>query len=608
MRDSSFRPAPHRVTDALVLVVAAAMIACWGHLGVVAAMRHVFGVFSWKWWLRDQVLLTSAGYLLVVGSLSALPAALHVLWPRRATFALLTAFVGGIVAFAILLLFQRISPWALATLALGCAVQLHALARKREGLLRRASRMLAVAGVLASVLVASSTKLLRARGESRALASLAAVPEGTPNVLLIILDTVRASSMGMFGGPYDNTPRLAEWGRRGVVFDRAFSASSWTLPSHASMFTGAYASIAGADWKVPLGEACVTLAEVMRAHGLVTGGFAANSVAAWYRTGLAQGFLHYEDTKYSLAEYALSTTLTQTRSVVNAYYEWEKSHWLRGAVKGALPLSLVAHGNYVAHDFIPAGEIADGFLRWQGGLEGRPFFAFLNFFDAHAPYVPPTPYRTMYGKEGLDIDRYHGAIRYMDAEVDRVLRTLERRGVLRNTIVIITSDHGELFGEHGLVGHGNGLYLDQLHVPLVILNAPGVPAGQRIGELVSLRDLAATIVDLALGTRDRALGGTSLRPVMTGEVGSAVSPVIAEVNKGINVSPATLAGRADQKSVVTDTVHVIQSNVNTLGVYAHARDPREEHDLSADPAARAGALALMQQVLDAHGIRWRAPE
>lgn len=608
MPDSRFRPASHRVMDALVLVVAAAMLACWGHLAVVAAMRHVFGIFSWKWWLRDQVLLTSAGYLLVIGALSAVPAALHVLWPRRATLARLAAVEGGIAVFAILLLFQRISPWALAALALGGAVQLHSLVRQREGLLRRASRVLAVVGVAASVLVASSARLLRARGESRSLASLAAAPQGAPSVLLIILDTVRASSMGMFGGPFANTPRLEEWARRGVIFDQAFSTASWTLPSHASMFTGAYASIAGADWKVPLSEDRVTLAEVMRDRGFATGGFVANSVAAWYRTGLAQGFLRYEDTKYSVPEFALSTTLTQTRSVVNGFYEWEKSRWTRGAMRGALPVSLVPHGNYVAHDFILAGDVADGFLRWQAGLEGRPFFAFLNFFDAHAPYVPPVRYRTMYGKEGLDVDRYHGAIRYMDDEIDRLLRTLDARGVLHNTMVIVTSDHGELFGEHGLVGHGNGLFLDQLHVPLVILNAPGVKEGQRISGLVSLRDLAATIVDFSLGTRDGSFGGTSLRRMMTGDTRAAVSPVIAEVNKGINVSPATLAGRADQKSVVTDTVHVIQSNVNTLGVYARGSDPREEHDLSTEPAAREGALALMERVLGEHGIRWRAPE
>lgn len=608
MPEFDIRVSSRRAADAVTLIVAAAMVASWGHLAVVAVMRHVFGIFSWKWWLRDQVLLTSGGYLLVIGALALVPAALHVLWPRRVTLARLAALVGGIAVFAILLLFQRVSPWASGALAVGLVVRLHALARGRDSALRRASRQVAAAGMAASVLVASSTALLRVQIEARVLRALASVPEGTPNVLFIILDTVRAKSMGMFGGAFDNTPRLKEWARGGVVFDRAFSTASWTLPSHASMFTGAYASIAGADWKVPLSEDRRTLAEVMRDRGFATGGFVANSVAAWYRTGLAQGFARYDDTKYSVTEFALSTTLTQTHSVVTSFFEWERSHWIRGAVKAALPLSLVPHGNYVAHDFMRAGDVTDGFLRWQGGLEGRPYFAFLNFFDAHAPYVPPMRYQTMYGAEGLDIDRYHGAIRYMDDEIDRLLRTLEARGALRNTIVIITSDHGELFGEHGLVGHGNGLYMDQLHVPLVILNAPGVTAGQRIGRLVSLRDLAATIVDLALGSRDGSIGGTSLRPLMTGDTLTPVSPVIAEVNKGINVSRTTLAGRADQKSVVSDSLHVIQSNLNTLNVFAHGHDPLEEHDLSSTPAVRDAAIAIMRQLLERNGIHWRAPQ
>lgn len=601
------RTFPARIADALTLTIAAAMVACWGHLAVSAVMRHVFGLFSWKWWLRDQLMLSSIGYLLVIGALSLVPIALHTIWPRRVTLAILAAFQAALTAFAVLLLAQRIAPWALSVVALAAAVQLHRWARAREDALRRASRRLALAGVTASALVVSSLHLVRARAEARDMAALADAPAGTPNVLLIILDTVRASGLGLLGGPFDNTPHLAEWARRGVTFERAYSTASWTLPSHASMFTGEYASHAGADWSVPLDAGKVTLAEVFRDRGLATGGFVANTVAAVYRTGLSQGFIRYEDTPRSLAEFALSTTLTQTKSAATFFLEWKRSGWLRGAAKRAMPLSLVPHGNYVQDDLIPAGAVANSFLQWQVGLGGRPFFAFLNLFDAHAPYVPPERYRTMYGANGRDIDRYHGAIRYMDDEIDRLLRTLDARGVLRNTIVVVTSDHGESFGEHKLVGHGNGLYLNQIHVPLVIVSAPGLPAGVRVHRQVSLRDLAATILDYSGLGKERPLGGRSLRPVIAGDSAAVVSPVIAEVNKGINVDPRTLSGSADQKSVVTDSLHVIQGSQNSLSVFAHRFDPLEERDLSAEPPARAAGLGLMTRTLEANDIRWRAP-
>lgn len=607
MTNSEPRSGLQRLGDALSLVVVAALLACWGHLAVSAAMRHVLGMFSWKWWLRDQWLLSSIGYLLVIGALSLLPLALHAMAPRLVTLVRLAALEGGLAVFAVLLLFQRIEPWALATVALACAVQLYRVIREREDSLRRASRRVAVAGVAANMLAVSSAHVLRARGEASDLAALAPASAGAPNVLLIILDTVRAKSLGLLGGPFDNTPKLAAWAQRGVVFERAYSTAPWTLPSHASIFTGAYATIAGADWLAPLKEERATLAEVLRARGFATGGFVANTVMAWHRTGLAQGFIRYDDTPYTLREFLLSTTLTQTKSAVDFFLHWEKTRWLGGAVRRALPPSLGVHGNYVTHDFIRAGDVADAFLEWHGELGARPFFAFLNFFDAHAPYVPPTRYRTMYGAGGRDIDRYHGAIRYMDDELDRVLRALDERAALHNTIVVITSDHGESFGEHNLVGHGNGLYLEQLHVPLVILNAPGVPAGRRVDRIVSLRDLAATIRDLAGAASVQPLGGTSLRPLLMGRSDAPTSPVIAEVSRGINVGPRTLSGRADQKAVVTDTLHIIQSNVNTFGVFAHRGDPREAHDLSPRPDVRAGAMAILQRTLDEQRIRWRSP-
>lgn len=596
-----------RALDALALIVASALSACLLHLLVSGTMRRVLHIFSWKWWLRDQLFVSSVGYLLVFAVLALVPSFLYVAWPRRLTLPRLIAFHVALATFSVLLLFQRIAPWALAVIAIGAAVQAARVAHARRPVLASRSRWLAGGLFTATALAVAIIHLVATRAESRALAGVAPAGDGTPNVLLIILDTVRASSLGFLGGPVDNAPHLAELAKRGVLFEEAYSTASWTLPSHASMFTGEYASITRADWAQPLDGARQTLAEALAAGGLAGGGFVANTVAAWYRTGLGRGFAHFDNTKHSLAEFALSTTLTQSSSVVRAYIGWLRTGWWRGALSSALPLSLAPRGNYVTHDLIEGERVVDDFLAWQEQLGDRPFFAFLNLFDAHAPFLPPRKFRSLYGEEGRDYDRYLGAIRYMDGEVDRALRALDRRGVLSNTIVIVTSDHGESFREHGLVGHGNGLYRNQLHVPLIIANAPGTTRGLRVTEAVSLRDLPATILDLAGRPSGHSLGGTSLRPLLTAGGTVEGSPVIAEVSRGINIDPRSFVGRADQKSVVQDSLHVIQSNLNTLMAFDIVDDSLELHDLADDPAIRARALALISRMLKEHHIRWQDP-
>ncbi len=148
-------------------------------------------------------------------------------------------------------------------------------------------------------------------------------------------------------------------------------------------------------------------------------------------------------------------------------------------------------------------------LEWIDGLEGRPFFSFVNYFDAHEPLLPPQPFAHKYGSSSIEgpftysshkvypkdryawspervqieVDAYDGAIAYLDDAIGRLLDELERRGTLERTIVIITSDHGEQFGEHRLLAHGNSLYMQVLGVPLMILASGRVPEGIRVRDM-----------------------------------------------------------------------------------------------------------------------------
>jgi arylsulfatase A-like enzyme len=160
-------------------------------------------------------------------------------------------------------------------------------------------------------------------------------------------------------------------------------------------------------------------------------------------------------------------------------------------------------------------------LRWLEHPSPRPFFAFLNCFDAHAPYFPSKSFETMFGpttpRDSLipskqlhtknippdllqsEMNAYDGTIAYLDHEGGLLLDELGERSLLENTLVIIASGHGEEFGEHDVFSHGYSLYVPSRHVPLLILYPERVPAGKSVGAVVSLRDMAATVMDLTNG-------------------------------------------------------------------------------------------------------------
>ena len=374
----------------------------------------------------------------------------------------------------------------------------------------------------------------------------------------------------------------------------------------ASMFTGRYPSQTGADWKTPLDPSHPTMTEAFEAHGYATGGFVANINYTGYRSGLARGFAHYEDARWSLRQVLLSTTVTQSLSIVRAFVAWDLSdHWIGGTLRALWP-PVVRHGGILMmHDIKLGKKMSADFLDWLPTVSGRPFFAFLNFMDAHEPYVPPVPYRSMFGGEGVTWDRYRGAIRYLDDTVDQLLLELDRRGLLESTIVVITSDHGDLFGEHGRRGHGNGLYPELLHVPLLVLNAPGAVAGTRVHQPVSLRDLAATLLDLASISRPDALGGTSLRPLLAGaDTLATASPVLAELSVRSNyetletTKPALVA-------LIQDSVHVVESALGEVEFFAPPGTGNAEDVEPISAAERQAAVALLHQQLATQGIAWK---
>jgi len=542
------------------------------------------------WWA------VPTGYVVVFALPVIVLTALHWMVPRVARRHWIFGFWAAVAVLGVSLLFTRAHVWALLVLAAGVGAQLAVLYRVHETRMNRFIRRGALALAALIAIVGGTGAVRRSLRANNASAPLAAGATA-PNVLLIILDTVRASSMSLYGAVRATTPRLAEWAKRGATFDHAYVTSPWTLPSHASMFTGVYASQQSGDWAERFDATHPTLAEVLGRRGYATGGFVSNISYTGYGTGLGRGFATYDDTRRSLGEVAMSTTYTQSRSVILALETWQRDRWIGGVVRALARFDLHPRAVATMHDWKHASDVIEPFLAWQRSLGARPIFAFLNLMDAHQPQKTPLPYRTMFNGGKTRRDMYDGALRYLDDQVSDLLAELERRGILRNTIVIVTADHGEQFGEHDLNFHGNSLYRQLLHVPLMVIADDSGNAGRRISKQVSLRDLRATVLDL---TRDRGaapLPGHSLAQLWRGE-NALTSPVIAEVSKAIN-NPGIPAATGDMAAVVDDSLYIIRNGNGSFEAYAYRIDTTEARNLvtPGDVRVRDRFLAIYRAAL-----------
>ncbi len=476
------------------------------------------------------------------------------------------------------------AQWACMILGLGIgtvAVRLYRGHRERwnVGVVRWLPAMVAVA-----LLVIGGTFLAARFVESRELAALPQPAANRPNVLLIVLDTQRADLLSSYGYHRVTTPHLDSLAAEGVVFERAFATASWTLPTHVSLFTGLLGfqhGVADGPRRV-FRPGPVTVAELLRGEGYATAGFVANLYWTGRHTGLARGFAHYEDYYGTLGDALYRATIVR---------EFGTIQQMLGAVD-VLGRKRASHVNR---------EV----LGWMGRIKGRPFFAFLNYFDVHSPYLPPKPFAGRFGAiraelraERLEIgnqvkrsqtpeqmaykmDRYQEALLYLDDHLGKLFAEMRRRGVLDNTIVIVTSDHGEHFGEHGIIEHGASLYTQETWVPLIIRFPRRIPGGMRVAAPVSIANIPATVTALA-GVRDTFPGRSLLLPAET--PGPAAVPVVSEMGKTNDGDPKHWPGtKGWVKSVVVGTWHYIRLENGEEALFNLATDLHEETNLAAVP-------------------------
>ncbi len=500
-------------------------------------------------------------------------------WRPLGRWSTLAGFAAGWAVLSPMLVFRDSFHWAAVTvLATGIGVQTGRWAGMRSPDPRRLTRVFAPLVTAVVVLGVGGAWLWERHERITPRAPGAELPADAPNVLLLILDTVRASSLSLYGYPLPTTPYLEELARRGVVFDMAISPAPWTLPSHASMFTGRWPNEMHADWLAPLEQEQTTLAEVLASRGYRTGGFTANLLATSAGSGLGQGFEHYEDIPLQLAVLVRSTAIGF--QLFNPFIVWR----LEGQRVGRKPAALVRRA----------------FLDWVGRGRGEPpFFAFLNFFDAHRPYDPAPGFLGRFGPVTANSERLLGALnsegnrltrdsawiaergtRYaeaiasIDEEIRGMLAELESRGLLENTVLVVTADHGELVGEHGLFGHGHSLYLDEIRVPLLVVPPHGLPQGRRVAQPVSLRHIARTITDLAR-IETAELGGASLRPMWERDSTVAPEPVFSMVSQVPDRYSKAPVARGNMAALLDGPWHYILNGDSTVELYHYQTDYAE---------------------------------
>lgn len=313
----------------------------------------------------------------------------------------------------------------------------------------------------------------------------------SPNVLLIVLDTTRRDRLSAYGYERSTSPVLERFAAEGIVYENAITSGSWTLPSHASLFTGMFARDHHTTIEdMRLDESFTTLAEVFRDNGYATAAFTCNPWIA-PNTGLDQGF-------------------GKLRSV------WQDFDREFGP------------------DYHGAMEATRDALAWIDDRERgeAPFFMFVNYMEAHAPYRPrgqwrhkflapgsdpaaveevagwktPREFGYMLGVPGYEIGAeqfelidalYDADVAYQDDRLGQLLDGLEQRGLKRTTVIAIVADHGEQLGEHGMLDHKMTLYEENIHVPLLLRYPPRVPAGLRLATVVQTHDLFPALIGLA---------------------------------------------------------------------------------------------------------------
>ena len=434
--------------------------------------------------------------------------------------------------------------WLLVPALFGVAGSFVARARVVRG---RSTSWVFVGGATVIVICGAVSAAMMWRSDSTiAVEFPPATNEDLPNVALLVADNLRADHLGCYGYERPITPNLDRLSGEGVRFSRVVSTSNYTPPPHATLLTGNYPSRTGVvDGHRALPEANVTLAEMLADRGYATIGVVSNlQVAAMF--GYGQGFDVYDDSVVDMR--APIVWLTQTPGFA----------LIRGLGVSQFSLRALVIDRLGWISSISAARTNKRVFHYLDQAQGRPWFLFVNYIDPHFPWSPPQGFEgeailegetlrdrddevvlnqvfanvlhddghalsSEFDAEDLQyyVARYDREIEYLDSEIQRLVARLAESGELDRTIFVVTADHGEHFGEHGLLYHHNSFYEELVMVPLIMRYPDVLAAGTAVERVVSLVDVPATILEMVGIDPPNPIHGTSLLPFVDAASGDA---------------------------------------------------------------------------------------
>lgn len=393
------------------------------------------------------------------------------------------------------------------------------------------------------------------------LAGCSGSSEFRPNIIIVTFDTTRADHMSCYGYSKQTTPQVDALAADGLTFEKAYAVTSWTLPSHASIFTGKLPSAHGAryaadgainlvmdggikgndSWSAyradPLAQGEITLAEILSGSGYATGGVVGGP---WLKRifGLAKGFQSYDDKNFVVDEAGSELNGRSAEDVTRAAIEFIDSH------------------------------------------AEEPFFLFVNYYDPHSPYTLRDEYLREFwsGPAPASETResvlalYDSEIRYTDEHFGRLIGHLRDKGLYEEAWIIVTADHGELMGENQLRGHGNSLSQPEIQIPLIVKEpGPERPKG-RSSTMVQQTDIMPTILDRLGLERPRGMQGNSLE--------SNDHPIVAEVYP-LPFMTRDMHWRqvGDWKTLVDDQYKYVHGSEGRHLLFDLERDPYESKNI-----------------------------
>jgi arylsulfatase A-like enzyme len=424
------------------------------------------------------------------------------------------------------------------------------------------------------------------------------VGSGGPNVMLLIVDTLRADRLSAYGYEKGRTPHIDALATDGLLYT-AFAQASWTRPSVATILTGLYPSSHGAVHKVDLlPDRVETLAEILAANGYATVGFP-NNVNVSESFNFQQGFAEYH---YLAPDLFFGATEAAAKLTFYSALRMVRERFLASRVN-------------VHHYYQPAEVVTDRVLSWLEGVRPEErFFLYAHYMDPHDPYMVH-PFdgvgyaRVKYPNPPADMaarfsELYDGEIAYLDEHIGRLIDGLRSRGLYESTLIVLTSDHGEEFHEHGGWWHGTTLYDEQIAVPLIVKPVGAVARGQAVPGMATSLDIVPTI---AAATGASPAGPVQGQPLpFTTAVPIDRAQVFAEEDFEGNVLQAVRT--AEWKLMTANAGN--PRGLAEVELYEVAADPRERENLAAGrgPQVEEMRAALGRSVLEARSQEGQGAE